>query len=618
MAQNIILKRSALPGKVPDTGSLNLGEIGINTYDGRAFIHKSGSTESVEQIVVTNSITTGSITILQTGSFGELSVTNDANIDGGVYVSGDIVGNGDIDIAGAVSASVVSASVFYGDGSQLTGVTTTGGTSDNEIPSNDWDYNLPDSGTLSDGNNQSTKYTVDFQAEGYGTRPVGYQTFITNTNGSTEIIPGTDSIVFIVNDLEVGRIDEGGIIGNTPLGTISSSAQIAALGYVTSSAGSSTDITALNTFTASTDISITNLNTFTSSISTASLVTSITNLNNATSSYEMMGRGIISGSSQLTSSYDIRYTLSGSISAVPAGTISGSSQLTSSFDLRYLVTGSVTSSINQLNTFTASVSTASLVTSITNINSTTASLLIETSNLETFSASVLSRFTTLQTYTSSLNTWTSSVATTGSNSFNGNQIITGSLTVSSVAVVSASVTLPSGSVLSLTSGSSLLVQNSGLVEITGSLIASGSVTINNNRIDDSWTAYTPQWTAASSNPAINNGTIQGYYKVVGKTCFVRGNIAMGSTTTFGSGEWYVSMPFTASHADSILMSATLLDNGSAWYNATMNGARAGFNHKAAIQYQHSTNGTAVELNPTQPFTWTTSDRFIWNGSYEIV
>ncbi len=590
MAQNIILKRSALPGKVPDTGSLNLGEIGINTYDGRAFIHKSGSTESVEQIVVTNSITTGSITILQTGSFGELSVTNDANIDGGVYVSGDIVGNGDIDIAGAVSASVVSASIFYGDGSQLTGVTTTGGTSDNEIPSNDWDYNLPDSGTLSDGNNQSTKYTVDFQAEGYGTRPVGYQTFITNTNGSTEIIPGTDSIVFIVNDLEVGRIDEGGIIGNTPLGTISSSAQIAALGYVTSSAGSSTDITALNTFTASADISITNLNTFTSSISTASLVTSITNLNDATSSYETMGRGIISGSSQLTSSYDTRYTLSGSVSAVPSGTISGSSQLTSSFDLRYLVTGSVTSSINQLNTFTASVSTASLVTSITNINSTTASLLIETSNLEIFSASVLSRFTTLQTYTSSLNNWTSSVATTGSNSFNGNQTITGSLIVSSVAVVNGGVTIPTASIITLTSGSSISIDSSGAItgSLTGSVFGIGDVVTFSSSVDsrikglvttasfNSFTSSHNTWTSSVATTGSNsfNGsqTITGSLLVSGSTIFTGSlSISSGSITMPNRPAVRVTGAGGAKVAVSRLSGSYLnvdYDQGGAWDNAS--------------------------------------------------
>ena len=91
---------------------------------------------------------------------------------------------------------------------------------------------------------------------------------------------------------------------------------------------------------------------------------------------------------------------------------------------------------------------------------------------------------------------------------------------------------------------------------------------------------------------------------------------MGSTTTFGSGEWYVSMPFTASHADAILMTANLLDNGSAWYNAVLNGARAGFNFKTAIQYQ-STGGTALDVNATQPFTWANTDRFLWNGSFEI-
>lgn len=134
--------------------------------------------------------------------------------------------------------------------------------------------------------------------------------------------------------------------------------------------------------------------------------------------------------------------------------------------------------------------------------------------------------------------------------------------------------------------------------------------------EGAWISYTPVWTAASVNPVINNGTIEGWYKLVGKTCFVRGNIAMGSTTTFGSGEWYVSMPFTASHADAILMTANLLDNGSAWYNAVVNGARAGFNYKAPLQYQ-AVGGTANDVNATQPFTWANSDRFLWNGSFEI-
>jgi hypothetical protein len=158
--------------------------------------------------------------------------------------------------------------------------------------------------------------------------------------------------------------------------------------------------------------------------------------------------------------------------------------------------------------------------------------------------------------------------------------------------------------------------NYNLVISGSNTTVTGSLVLNGSNMSSAWTAYTPDWTAASSNPAIGNGTIEGYYKIIGKTCFVRGNIVIGSTTTFGTGEWYVSMPFTASHADGILMTANLLDNGTAWYNAVMNGARAGFNYKAPIQYQ-AVGGTANDVNPTQPFAWATSDRFIWNGSYEI-
>lgn len=105
MAQSIILKRSGLAGKVPDTGSLNLGEIAINTYDGRVFVKKSGSVDSIEHILTTNSVTTGSITLTKTGSFGELIVSNDGNIQRDLYVTRDIIANGDLDVSGSVSGS---------------------------------------------------------------------------------------------------------------------------------------------------------------------------------------------------------------------------------------------------------------------------------------------------------------------------------------------------------------------------------------------------------------------------------------------------------------------------------------------------------------------------------
>lgn len=50
MANNIKMKRSAVAGKVPATTDLQLGEIAINTYDGKAYILKDNGTQSVVQI----------------------------------------------------------------------------------------------------------------------------------------------------------------------------------------------------------------------------------------------------------------------------------------------------------------------------------------------------------------------------------------------------------------------------------------------------------------------------------------------------------------------------------------------------------------------------------------
>ena len=85
MAQVVKLKRSGIAGKVPDTSSLELGEIAINTFDGRAFIKKSGSgfIESVVHLVTTNALTTGSINL--SGSF---IVTGSVNFSGSLNVRG--------------------------------------------------------------------------------------------------------------------------------------------------------------------------------------------------------------------------------------------------------------------------------------------------------------------------------------------------------------------------------------------------------------------------------------------------------------------------------------------------------------------------------------------------
>jgi hypothetical protein len=91
MAQIVQLKRSALSGKVPDTGSLNLGELALNTYDGKIFFRRSGSTDTVQEVITTNVINTGSVTLTGTLTAGSIIGSISAS-NGVVSGSSQIIG----------------------------------------------------------------------------------------------------------------------------------------------------------------------------------------------------------------------------------------------------------------------------------------------------------------------------------------------------------------------------------------------------------------------------------------------------------------------------------------------------------------------------------------------
>ena len=50
MTQTVKLKRSAVPGKAPITSDMELGEIAINTYDGKLFMKKDDGTASIVEV----------------------------------------------------------------------------------------------------------------------------------------------------------------------------------------------------------------------------------------------------------------------------------------------------------------------------------------------------------------------------------------------------------------------------------------------------------------------------------------------------------------------------------------------------------------------------------------
>jgi hypothetical protein len=180
----ILHRRSAVSGSKPITSDLRVGEIGLNTYDGKAFIHKSGSVDEIVDIVVAGSNTSGDINILGTGSFGELNVTNDFNVSGSIFVNGDVVGLGDVDFAGAVTASF-----FVGDGRYLTGITAS-------MRPDDFDFNSdPFAGSIGYIQGSGSLYKVAAPSNGIEFRydDVPFATF---TSGSTSLYGIGDILVF--------------------------------------------------------------------------------------------------------------------------------------------------------------------------------------------------------------------------------------------------------------------------------------------------------------------------------------------------------------------------------------------------------------------------------------
>jgi len=107
MAQTIKLRRSSTEGKVPTTSQLSLGEIAINTYDGRVFFEKNDGSATIQHIVTTDSITTGSVSIV-----GQLTV-DDITLNGStISDSGDLT----LDIGGDLNIDVDGTDIILKDG----------------------------------------------------------------------------------------------------------------------------------------------------------------------------------------------------------------------------------------------------------------------------------------------------------------------------------------------------------------------------------------------------------------------------------------------------------------------------------------------------------------------
>ena len=133
-----------------------------------------------------------------------------------------------------------------------------------------------------------------------------------------------------------------------------------------------------------------------------------------------------------------------------------------------------------------------------------------------------------------------------------------------------------------------------------------------NTIGAAWENWTPVWTASTTNPVIGNGTIGGSYTRINKLVIAEGVIIMGSTTTYGTGTYRISLPFGTAVATS----------GAQGY-ATVFDASAGYIAYTGLATQSSTSGFEFRIGnglgqfqPTVPVTLANADQFRFTFIYQ--
>lgn len=133
-----------------------------------------------------------------------------------------------------------------------------------------------------------------------------------------------------------------------------------------------------------------------------------------------------------------------------------------------------------------------------------------------------------------------------------------------------------------------------------------------------WTTYSVAWTAGTTNPTIGNGSLYGSYIQIGKTVNFRVAVVFGTTTTFGSGAYSISLPVTAKN--DILsglatqhVTGTLVNTNRYFISGVI------FSNVLNL-YQVGTNGQETNMSSTVPVTLSAvaTNYFTISGTYEAL
>lgn len=128
------------------------------------------------------------------------------------------------------------------------------------------------------------------------------------------------------------------------------------------------------------------------------------------------------------------------------------------------------------------------------------------------------------------------------------------------------------------------------------------------RLTEAWETYTLFWTSSGTPPAIGNGTLTGRQMRVGKNRWNYIRFAPGSTTTFGTGQYFWSLSDTAARQYPAPM--YIFDSGTA-NRLALAFITTGLSTIFGITVSNT------DISATVPQTWANGDSMVCLIHYEV-
>ena len=288
MANSIKIKRSAVAAKVPLTTDLALGELAINTYDGKLYLKKDDGTEA---IVTVNAGGAGSGDVVGPGSSTDNAITRFDGTNGKLIQNSTATldDSGVVSVSGANISGLTASSAVATDASKnLVSVANTG-TGDNVLATSPT-LITPALGTPSAlvGTNISGTASGLSIGGNAGTVTDGVYTTDTSTVTNT-MLAGSIANNKLVNSSITINGTSTSLGGSISVGTVTS---VTGTSPISSSGGAAPDIS-ISAAGVSTSgyLSATDWNTFNNKGSVTNLTGPITSVGNATTIASQTGTG---------------------------------------------------------------------------------------------------------------------------------------------------------------------------------------------------------------------------------------------------------------------------------------------------------------------------------------